>query len=51
MILHNLHAKTYIFDRIRWIVGSANLTSRGIGLATDNNLERAILANVDGIEL
>ena len=28
----DLHAKTYIFDRKRCILGSANMTSRGIGL-------------------
>ncbi|AFV03477.1 hypothetical protein UNSWDHB_305 [Dehalobacter sp. UNSWDHB] len=50
-ILLDLHAKTFIFDRKRWIVGSANLTSRGIGLAKESNLEMAMLAEVDPDEL
>lgn len=47
----DLHAKTFIFDKKRWIVGSANLTSKGIGLVDDCNLEMAVLANVDESEL
>ena len=47
----DLHAKTFIFDRKRWIVGSANLTSKGIGLFEDSNLEMAILADFDADEL
>ena len=47
----DLHAKTFIFDKKRWIVGSANLTSKGIGLADDSNLEMAVLADVDDVEL
>jgi hypothetical protein len=43
----DLHAKTFIFDKKRWIVGSANLTSRGIGLINNSNMEMAVLADVD----
>jgi len=50
-IQFDLHAKTFIFDRKRWIVGSANLTSKGIGLAVDSNLEMAVLADVDAGDL
>ena len=46
----DLHAKTFIFDKKRWVVGSANLTSKGIGLVDDCNLEMAILADVDEVE-
>lgn len=47
----DLHAKTYIFDKLRCIVGSANLTSRGIGLHTDSNFEIAQLASVSDEEM
>ena len=47
----DLHAKTFIFDRKRWIVGSANLTSKGIGLVEDSNLEMAMLADIDADEM
>ena len=46
----DLHAKTYIFDRKRCIVGSANLTSRGIGLCALPNYEIATLAEIDDEE-
>lgn len=36
---HTVHAKTYIFDKIKCIVGSANLTNRGIGTSADHNIE------------
>ena len=39
----DLHAKTYIFDKLRCIIGSANLTSRGIGLSNNHNLEISTL--------
>ena len=35
----NMHAKTYVFDRLRCILGSANLTSSGVGLIEDSNVE------------
>lgn len=47
----DLHAKTFIFDRKRWIVGSANLTSSGIGLAKNSNMEMAVLADVEATEM
>ena len=46
----DLHAKTYIFDKKRCIVGSANLTSRGIGLSHSANYEIATLAEMDNEE-
>lgn len=36
---HSLHAKTYIFDHFKCIIGSANLTNKGIGLTENNNKE------------
>ena len=50
-IQFDLHAKTFIFDKRRWVIGSANLTSKGIGLTDDCNLEMAVLADVDEVEL
>lgn len=47
----DLHAKTYIFDKKRWIVGSANLTSKGIGLIDNSNCEIAMLADVEETEI
>lgn len=45
-VLFDLHAKTYVFDKKRWIVGSANLTSSGIGLGSNGNKEMAIVVDV-----
>lgn len=46
----DIHAKTYIFDKKRWIVGSANLTSRGIGLNGNGNIEMSMISDVSDIE-
>ena len=49
-IRFDLHAKTYIFDSLRCIVGSANLTSRGIALQDKFNIEissTAVLSEED----
>lgn len=35
----DLHAKTYIFDKKRCILGSANLTSKGLALSLHGNYE------------
>lgn len=35
----NMHAKTYIFDKLKCVVGSANLTNNGLGLASNPNTE------------
>lgn len=37
----DLHAKTYVFDHIRGIVGSANATSSGMSLGGNGNYEMA----------
>ena len=47
----DLHAKTYIFDKTRCIVGSANLTSRGINIADNANYEIALLTSVSDEEM
>lgn len=43
----DLHAKTYIVDKKRGIVGSANLTSRGLGLGKTINLEMGSLVAIE----
>ena len=47
----DLHAKTYIFDRKRCILGSANLTSKGFGLSLHGNYELSSFAAVDDNDL
>lgn len=47
----DLHAKTYIFDRKRCILGSANLTSKGLGLSLHGNYELSSFAEVDDSDL
>lgn len=47
----DLHAKTYIFDKLRCIIGSANLTSRGVNLMEESNYEIAFLSTISGDEI
>lgn len=42
----DLHAKTYIFDNKRCIIGSANLTNSGLGLDRQRNLEISYVTNL-----
>ena len=35
----DLHAKTFIFDKKRCIIGSANITEKRLGLAPNSNFE------------
>lgn len=46
-IRFDLHAKTYIFDRKRCILGSANMTNRGLGLSFHGNCELSGFADID----
>ncbi len=50
-IRFDLHAKTYIFDRQRCILGSANLTNKGLGLSLHGNYELSCFASVDDADL
>ncbi len=50
-VCFDLHAKTYIFDRKRCILGSANLTSKGLGLSLYGNYELSSFADVDDSDL
>ena len=36
---NDIHAKTYIFDHIKCVIGSANVTNKGIGLVNNSNKE------------
>jgi len=47
----NLHAKTYIFDRKRCLIGSANTTGKGIGLATNSNIEISAISDIEPDDL
>lgn len=46
-IRFDLHAKTYIFDKQRYILGSNNLTAKGAGLNWFNNYELAAISNLE----
>lgn len=47
----DLHAKTYIFDRSRCVLGSANLTSNGVGIRFHGNYELSTFAEIDDEDL
>lgn len=46
-IRFDLHAKTYIVDKKRGIVGSANVTNSGLSINRSGNLEMATLVDVE----
>lgn len=50
-IRFDLHAKTYIVDSKRGIVGSANTTSSGLGLGMIGNFEMASLLDIEQQDL
>jgi len=43
----DLHAKTYIFDKKRCVIGSANLTNKGLNLSNGGNYEIASVNELD----
>lgn len=43
----DLHAKTYIFDKKRCVIGSANLTSKGLNLYDNGNYEIASMSQLE----
>ena len=47
----DLHAKTYIFDKKRCILGSANMTSNGIGLNSHGNYELSSFTDINDSDL
>lgn len=46
-IRFDLHAKTYIVDRKRGFIGSANVTNKGLGLTAHRNMEMGMLVDID----
>lgn len=50
-IRFDLHAKTYIFDRKRCILGSANMTNNGLGLSFHGNYELSGFVDIDQSDL
>lgn len=42
----DLHAKTYVFDRLRCIIGSANATSNGMNIGGRGNYEMATVCEL-----
>lgn len=46
-IRFDLHAKTYIFDKKRCILGSSNLTGRGLGFGIIGNVEFSGVFDID----
>ncbi|MBR1597388.1 MAG: hypothetical protein IJ661_00580 [Lachnospiraceae bacterium] len=50
-IRFDLHAKTYIVDNKRGIIGSANATNRGLGLGGNGNLEIAVFSDIEEKDL
>ena len=46
-IRFDLHAKTYVVDNKRGLVGSANATSSGLGIRNPGNMEMATLVDIE----
>lgn len=46
-IRFDLHAKTYVVDNMRGIVGSANVTNSGFGIGKSGNMEMATLVDIE----
>ena len=44
---YTVHAKTYIFDKVKCIMGSANATNKGIGSVEDCNKEASAYFELD----
>lgn len=44
---NDMHAKTYIFDHIKCIIGSANATNKGLGVANNSNKEASTFFTLD----
>lgn len=50
-IRFDLHAKTYIVDRKRGFVGSANATNSGLNLISHGNMEMGTLVDIDEFDM
>lgn len=47
----NLHAKTYIIDNYRCIIGSANVSNRGLGFGSNGNYEIAAVGSISSDDI
>lgn len=43
----SIHAKTYIFDKVKCILGSANLTNNGLNIYSNGNKEASTFFEID----
>lgn len=50
-IRFDLHAKTYIIDNLRGLIGSANATNSGLSIGKNGNMEMATLVNVESKDI
>ncbi|BDC97156.1 phospholipase D family protein [Treponema saccharophilum] len=50
-IRFDLHAKTYIIDNVRGIVGSANMTASGLNLKENGNYEMAAVVPLENSDI
>ena len=50
-IRFDLHAKTYIVDRKRGFIGSANATNSGLSLIPHGNMEMGTLIDIDEVDM
>lgn len=50
-IRFDLHAKTYIIDNVRGIVGSANMTGSGLNLTDNGNYEMAVVVPLENSDI
>lgn len=47
----DLHAKTYVVDNKRGVIGSANATNSGLGIGKTGNMEMATLVDIEAKDL
>jgi hypothetical protein len=50
-VLFNLHAKTYLFDKTRGIIGSSNATNKGTGFADISNIEISTFGEIEAADI
>ena len=50
-VMFNLHAKTYVFDKKRCILGSANATNKGLGINQNSNIEISSIFDLEPEDL
>ncbi len=50
-IRFDLHAKTYVVDNKRGVIGSANVTNSGLGIGKTGNMEMATLVDIEARDI